>query len=702
MNVTTNIKYGVRPIQDGKKYEKYFDVSLLKNDDKINFEHKSVQDTLKYMELLANKYKDDTAKITKILKGKTLRETLFNIHRFIVENIQYSKDAKTLEQVCRPLRLWVDRDGSKGHTDCDCMSVFISSILVNLKIPHAYRMAGYNGGEFQHVYVIVYDKKHPKGYYTVDGVVHDFDIEVAFSKNEDKKVNMAIQILDGIPENTGQQVEEKQIFTGHLFGISEAEKPVEITQDEKAFLLAFKNHLIGSITLLQGSQENDLLRRQMLYIISQMGSLKLMIKALKFLARKKNFWQKILGEIQSNNDLLSGLEEMGRKEEIFMLEGNGIISRRYTNIDDDEETGLGDFDDLGDLSGKASRQQKKVAKQQKKEAKKEAKKQKQVAKKEVKSKKKADRKAKQQVKKQQRKERTKARNEKIKKGFKKFGAALKKGFKAIGKFIQRWNPLSITIRGGILLALKINFANIGYKVGIGRLSWETAQKLGISQAHYEKCKQANAKMEKVFIKVFAGKMNNLHKCAMQGLKKKLKKLRINVPAGVNLGEPLVTAAAIIGAAAAALAPIIDMCKGFNPSIGGQNADAEGGDTNEKVDVNSPEVQEVSVTEYSDGKTATNPSNWQSKAANLLEVGTDAFKSAYGAVTQNNSSENFSSNTDDQAMESQENTDDFTQDNTGKRNVASTAPEKKSGGVNYIAIAAIFIAIAGIGYVAMRK
>ena len=64
---------------------------------------------------------------------------------------QYKLDKKGLEQLRRPARTWADR---KSGVDCDCMSIFASSILTNLQIPHKFRITKYSQDSWQHVYVI--------------------------------------------------------------------------------------------------------------------------------------------------------------------------------------------------------------------------------------------------------------------------------------------------------------------------------------------------------------------------------------------------------------------------------------------------------------------------------------------------------------------------------------------------------------------
>ena len=93
----------------------------------------------------------------------------------------------------RPARTWWDRLG-----DCDCYSVFISSLLLNIypEREHALRITKYPGQTaYSHIYPIV-----PLGdgtHITIDCVASDFDYEVPYSRKIDK--HMQLHYLNGLP-----------------------------------------------------------------------------------------------------------------------------------------------------------------------------------------------------------------------------------------------------------------------------------------------------------------------------------------------------------------------------------------------------------------------------------------------------------------------------------------------------------------------
>lgn len=171
---------GLFPPASGKNetIKKYADLS-----DTVRFIPKAVQSTLYH-----------TVKLAPILKAATLRQTCSNIWHFLYGHIKYLKDEEGKEQIRSPARAWRDR---KSGIDCDCFSVFVSSILTNLGIPHLLRITKYSANRFQHIYPVV---PVPGGYITMDCVTDYFDYEVPYSEKKDFK--MELQFLNGF-ENEG-------------------------------------------------------------------------------------------------------------------------------------------------------------------------------------------------------------------------------------------------------------------------------------------------------------------------------------------------------------------------------------------------------------------------------------------------------------------------------------------------------------------
>ena len=114
-----------------------------------------------------------------------------------------------IEEVRSPRALaW----GAEG--DCDCFVSFMSSVLMNLNIMHLLRMTAYDGGDWQHIYIVVPLKKkgvidvdEPKKdvlkrgeYICIDPVMEIFDREKRYSKKYDVVMSgtSTLMSLDGV------------------------------------------------------------------------------------------------------------------------------------------------------------------------------------------------------------------------------------------------------------------------------------------------------------------------------------------------------------------------------------------------------------------------------------------------------------------------------------------------------------------------
>ena len=159
-------------VKSGREYDHLFPRAMLSTITKK--EGATVADTIKFIPQVVNETLFHTKKIAQVLKGNNLRETCRNIWQFVYDHIAYKKDEDGKEQVRSPARAWHDRGKIQG-VDCDCYTVFISSILSNLKISHILRITKYKEDHFQHIYPIV---PLPDGsYITIDCVVRNFDYE---------------------------------------------------------------------------------------------------------------------------------------------------------------------------------------------------------------------------------------------------------------------------------------------------------------------------------------------------------------------------------------------------------------------------------------------------------------------------------------------------------------------------------------------
>lgn len=195
----------LRRIRDGNEYDALFpppskdDVTVKKSAD--------VEDTMSLIQRTVPQTLWHTEKIAKKLKGRTLQETCSNIWHFVYGHVQYKRDKDGVEQVRSPRRTWWERETG---VDCDCYTEFISSILLNLGIPHKARITKYpkrspEVPRWQHVYPVIpvngrldEELKNRSEYITLDCVKDEFDSEQPYLESKD--YNMRLDYLDGMEE----------------------------------------------------------------------------------------------------------------------------------------------------------------------------------------------------------------------------------------------------------------------------------------------------------------------------------------------------------------------------------------------------------------------------------------------------------------------------------------------------------------------
>lgn len=189
---------GYRAIKDGSRYNTYFPPPDER--DRVIIKDGEVTDTVELMEKVVWKYLDDTKRIAPLLMRPSTLETCQAIWEFIHNFIQYKLDQRGLEQLRRPARSWAER---ATGVDCDCMSIFTSSILTNLKIPHSFRITKYSQDSWQHVYVIV-PIAGANNYCVIDAVVSEFNYEKKYTDKMDYPMNLKginVAVLSGVSGN---------------------------------------------------------------------------------------------------------------------------------------------------------------------------------------------------------------------------------------------------------------------------------------------------------------------------------------------------------------------------------------------------------------------------------------------------------------------------------------------------------------------
>lgn len=337
-----SITSGYRPIQDGSGYNQFFGFPDEK--DRIIIRDGEVEDTVELMKKVVWKYLGDTKKIAPYLKGRNLEETCENIWNFLYNHIQYKLDQKGLEQLRRPSRSWSERETG---IDCDCFSIFVSSILTNLRIPHRFRITKYDQDTYQHVYVIV-PKENGNGEYIIDCVLSRFNFEKPYTAKKDFTMSLDginVAVLSGTTSNVMDLVND-------LEGLENlgADNEQERLQTIYAHLVKTRNIVAGKPHLVQNVDYPPAFLKMLDYAIENWNTPN-RDKALTILAQ--------------NEDALNKHYQLDTVPENSDLEG---LDNDWSELDNLTEEEL-----LGMLGGKKNKEKKK-AKAEKKAAKKEEKK----------------------------------------------------------------------------------------------------------------------------------------------------------------------------------------------------------------------------------------------------------------------------------------------------------------------------------------
>jgi hypothetical protein len=214
-----------RNIKTGEQYSHLFPIAEGTN--KTIRKNADVTHTVAFIPKVVNETLDHTKKITQLLKGKTTYETCSNIWHFVYQHIAYRKDQEGYEQIRSPARTWHDR---KKGVDCDCYSVFISSILSNLGIPYILRITKYHRDYFQHIYPVVVSQRKE---IVMDCVTDQFNYEVPYSEKKDYP--MDLQYLNGFDDSAselGKIMKKKAVPAKMAF------KKLPLTTQKKTSLLS--------------------------------------------------------------------------------------------------------------------------------------------------------------------------------------------------------------------------------------------------------------------------------------------------------------------------------------------------------------------------------------------------------------------------------------------------------------------------------
>ncbi len=201
------MRTGARRVESGNQYNHLFPSSEGEN---IRIKKRAeLEDTVALMKRVIRETLSDTRKVANLLRSGNKKQTLANIWNFCFKHLQYRRDEENIEQVRRPARTWRDR---KQGVDCDCMTVFIGSIMLNLGIPFVIRLSknSERATGFEHVYPVAIINQDEV---IMDCVVHQFNFEAPYLQI--KNIDMELQYLNGFDEDDFDDFEEVDGFDGY-------------------------------------------------------------------------------------------------------------------------------------------------------------------------------------------------------------------------------------------------------------------------------------------------------------------------------------------------------------------------------------------------------------------------------------------------------------------------------------------------------
>lgn len=207
-----------RKVRSGKEYDYLFPGPT--GNDIVIKKSAAVADTVRFIQEQVPRTAWQTEKLARYIRGARLEESCSKLWHFLYNHIRYKRDRYGVEQVRSPRRTWHDREEG---VDCDCFSVIISSTLINLGIPHLYRITKYpkRNGEtpaWQHIYIVVPkdgnlnrppDKRSE--YIVLDCVKDGYNEEEPYLEKKDFKATMRLDYLDGLEGDMGETEDSYQI-----------------------------------------------------------------------------------------------------------------------------------------------------------------------------------------------------------------------------------------------------------------------------------------------------------------------------------------------------------------------------------------------------------------------------------------------------------------------------------------------------------
>lgn len=217
---------GKRTIKPGNEFAQFYTKPDF--NDKAEIKKGTVNDTCIKIGELTKRWAHQTEKISKALQinSTNRKQTAYQLWNYYHTYFQYSPDRAGVEELRSPRRSFWDRTTG---VDCDCFSTSLSCNFFNIGATDAALKIIRRKGEpdFSHIYMVWpkikggvnWDDKAT--YYTIDPVVHTFDIEVDDideykiypMKNSNSSLNgIDIVTLDGLGNTANMQNDLNQIM----------------------------------------------------------------------------------------------------------------------------------------------------------------------------------------------------------------------------------------------------------------------------------------------------------------------------------------------------------------------------------------------------------------------------------------------------------------------------------------------------------
>lgn len=372
----------------------------------------------------------------------------------------------------------------KTGIDCDCYSISISCVLTNLGIKHKFRVTKYGAG-WQHIYVIVPVPNSIKGdYWVLDCVLDRFNYEKTYTDKFDYKME-TLGIPVAILSGIDNDTELHTILSGADF-----DEPgfgaVSTLEDD---LGALHKHL---------KRTRNYIRKNPHSVIYHGGA----PRNIKMLNHALDNWHCPVKREKALNGLALEEHKMNVSLGLAGVNDYNAVDDTLNGIGIDEELdGVEDVDTLGKI--------------------------------------KKPRKFFQAV---------KNAHKKIVAAHKKIGKKIIDAHKKVFKAVVRFNPLSLAVRGAILLVMKTNMFQIARALYPAFVSEAESKRYGYTDDQIAKAKQVRPGVEKLFVKVLQGKADSLAKQIIHGATNKRQVNGIDVLGGFeNLGSATAAGASLVAA-----------------------------------------------------------------------------------------------------------------------------------------------------------